>query len=138
MAKWKPLAGYVVVIVCSLVMELSNISRVGFLQRYQDKLYRTAFVIGQGLIFLSFPVLGHLADVRFTRYRTIKGSLVALLVGQIIAMIYLLAAAIVDFTLGDNPFTEYVNTMYAAVGLIGAVLMIVGEEYLKPVQYSLD
>ena len=140
MAKWKPLSGYVVVIVCSLVMELSNISQVGFLRGYQDKLYITAFVIGQGLIFLSFPLLGDLTDVQFTRYRTIKGSLVVLLVGQITAMIYLLVAAIVDFTLGDNPFTEYVNTMYAALGLIGAVLMIVGEGIFEAsaIQFGLD
>ena len=125
--KLPPPAGCVVVIICSLAMQLSNISQVGFLQKYQDKSSRTAMVIGQGLMFLCFPLLGHLADVRFTRYRTIKGSFVTLLVGQGIGMVYLLVAAIVVFALGDDSFTTHVNTAYAVVGVVGAGLMIIGE-----------
>ena len=125
--KLPPPAGYVVVIICSLAMQFSNISQVGFLQKYQDKSSRTAMVIGQGLMFLCFPLLGHLADVRFTRYRTIKGSFVTLLVGQGIGMVYLLVAAIVVFALGDDSFTTHVNTAYAVVGVVGAGLMIIGE-----------
>ena len=125
--KWKLPAGYVIVIMCSLLMQVSNITHIGFLQNYEDNISRILIAIGQGLMFLCFPLLGYLSDVRFSRYRAIKGTFVALLVGQVLAMMYLFVVAIVDFTLGVNSFTLYVNAAYLIVGLIGAVLMIVGE-----------
>ena len=138
--KWKLPAGYVIVIMCSLLMQVSNITHIGFLQNYEDNISRILIAIGQGLMFLCFPLLGYLSDVRFTRYRAIKGTFVSLLVGQVLAMMYLFVVAIVDFTLGVNPFTLHVNAAYLIVGLLGAVLMIVGEGIFEAsaIQFGLD
>ena len=37
----------------------------------------------QGLLFLLYPLLGHLADVYLTRYRTLKCGVVVIIAGEV-------------------------------------------------------
>ena len=46
------------------------------------------FFNGQGLLYLIYPLLGYLADVRLTRYRTVKLGLVFLVIGLILGILY--------------------------------------------------
>ena len=70
------LPGHVVVIICSILFELSNISRNIHLDQYQRSNIKIATTAFLGLLFLSYPLLGYIADVCLTRYRTIRCSLI--------------------------------------------------------------
>ena len=50
-----------------------------------------------GLLFLSYPLFGYIADVCLTRYRTLKCSLVFLIVGSTIGLILLLVSFFISF-----------------------------------------
>ena len=75
------LPGHVVVIICSITIQLSNIARNVHLERHQRSYNSIASFASLGLLFLSYPLLGYIADVCLTRYRTLKCSLIFLIVG---------------------------------------------------------
>ena len=62
------------VIVCCLVVEFCNINRTEYLLYKTDISQRTVSLTGIGLLFLLYPLMGHLADVYVTRYRSLKCS----------------------------------------------------------------
>ena len=45
-------------------------------------------VCTQGLMFLVYPLLGYLADVYVTKYRTLKCGLVIIVTGEIILVLF--------------------------------------------------
>ena len=69
-----------VIVICCLLVQFLNI----FQKRYMFSLgniFDTPFILCfQGLMFLVYPLLGHLADVYLTRYRTLKCGLVMILI----------------------------------------------------------
>ena len=68
------LRGSLLVIVCCLVVELCNINQKDYLffrSTLHDRLPSIAIV---GLLFLLYPLVGHLTDVYLTRYRSLKWS----------------------------------------------------------------
>ena len=79
------LQGHVIVIICSITIQLANIGRTAHLEQHQHSYNKIATIIILGLLYLSYPLLGYIADVCLTRYRTIKCSLIMLIVGCTIA-----------------------------------------------------
>ena len=68
------LRGSLLVIVCCLVVELCNINRKEYLffgSTWYDRLPSIAIL---GLLFLLYPLVGHLTDVYLTRYRSLQWS----------------------------------------------------------------
>ena len=81
------LPGHVIVIICSITIQLSNIGRTTHLEQQQHSYNKIAAILIIGLLYLSYPLLGYIADVCLTRYRTIKCSLLMLIVGCTIGLI---------------------------------------------------
>ena len=75
------LPGHVVVIICSIIIQLSNIPRTFHVEQHQRSYNKIASFAILGLLFLSYPLLGYIADVCLTRYRTLKCSFIFLIVG---------------------------------------------------------
>ena len=74
----------IVVIICCLLVQLINFRNTNFQIIGTTKKYTQLIVYGvQGLTYLSYPLLGHLADVYLTRYRALKCGLV-ILIGSIL------------------------------------------------------
>ena len=92
------LPGHVVVIICSFIIELFNLARTIHLVQYERSYYKIASFAILGLLFFSYPLLGYIADVCLTRYRTLKCSLLFLIVGCTIGLLFLLLPISVQFT----------------------------------------
>ena len=75
------LRGSLLVIVCCLVVEYCNYSQKKYLLFDTGLLDRILFLGVQGILFLLYPLLGHLTDVYLTRYRSLKLSFIVLLLG---------------------------------------------------------
>ena len=74
--------GSLVVIICSLLVQLTAVLTMKYLS--SGELLLSSRVISlcfQGLMFLVYPLLGHLADVYLTRYRMLKCGIIAIVVG---------------------------------------------------------
>ena len=84
------LPGHVVVIICSITIQLSNLARTIHLEQYEQSYSKIAYFTTLGILFLNYPLLGYIADVCLTRYRTIKCSFLMLIVGCTIGMLLFL------------------------------------------------
>ena len=84
------LPGHVVVIICSITIQLLNLTRTIHLERYERSYNKITSFAFLGLLFLSYPLLGYIADVCLTRYRTLKCSFLFLIIGCAIILLMLL------------------------------------------------
>ena len=66
------LRGSLLVIVCCLVVELGNFNLKEYLLMGSDLRDRVLILTGLGLMFLLYPLVGHLTDVYLTRYRSLN------------------------------------------------------------------
>ena len=83
------LPGHVVVIICSITIQLSDIARSIHLERYERSYGKIISFAALGILFLSYPLLGYIADVCLTRYRTLKYSFIFLIIGCTVGLILL-------------------------------------------------
>ena len=78
------LRGSIIIIICCFLLQLSNFAQKQYTFSIRNN-FNTIFVVCfQGLMFLVYPLLGHLTDVYLTRYRTLKCGLVILVIGLVI------------------------------------------------------
>ena len=74
--------------------------------------------VAKGLLFLIYPLIGHLTDVYLTRHRSLKWSFGILMLIGIAAVIY----SIIDLTLSSvwklTIFHHYQTTFILAIGFI--------------------
>ena len=125
-----------VVIICSLLVQLVNIRHINFQMLGRILIARVVFSSVQGVMFLSYPLLGHLADVYLTRYRALKCSLVILIGSTLYATVCASAEAIA-FDIFDSRILEHL----AATVLIPAfILLVVGIGLFEAnaIQFGLD
>ena len=82
------LHGYLIVIVCCLGLAFTNTSKKRYILGTVTISARITILVGQGVLFLVYPLLGHLADVYLTRYRALKSSLIILTIISFTAFVY--------------------------------------------------
>ena len=82
------LRGYLIVIACCLGLAFTNISKKRYLLTTANNSTWIANIVGQGVLLLVYPLLGHLADVYLTRYRALKNSLIILTIIGFAAFVY--------------------------------------------------
>ena len=75
------LPGHMVVIICSITVQLLDTGRNIQLEKHEQPHHKIVNLSVLGLLFLSYPLLGYIADVCLTRYRTIYCSLITLIIG---------------------------------------------------------
>ena len=83
------LRGSLLVIVCCLVVEFSNFNQKDCLLFEMDFPSRITLITAFGLLFLLYPLVGHLTDVYLTRYRSLKWSFGFLILAACMGAIYL-------------------------------------------------
>ena len=84
----------VVVIICSITIQLSNLARTIHLEQYEQFYSKVVILVALALLFLSYPLLGYIADVCITRYQIIKCSFIILIVGCTIVLLLVLVGFI--------------------------------------------
>ena len=115
------------------------------LEQHQHSYNKLATIIVLGLLYLSYPLLGYIADVCLTRYRTIKCSFVFLIVGCTIGGLFYLTSVFVTLTekfqivklsaiVHDNLYTQAIPIL-----LIGTFITTgVGLFEANAIQFGLD
>ena len=130
------LPGHVVVIICSLVIQLSNLARSIHLEQDELSIIKIGTTVILGLTFLSYPLLGYIADVCLTRYRTLKCSFIFLIVGCTIGL--LLIVIIIIFATLTNKFDVFIN--YNIIFILPIILVTTGVGLFEAnaIQFGLD
>ena len=82
------LRGSLLLIVCCLVVESINFSQKKYMLLLADIRSCLYLLAGQGVLFLFYPLLGHLTDVYLTRYGSLKWSFGILSVTACVFMVY--------------------------------------------------
>ena len=85
-----------VVIICCLGLQLSNIAQKRYVLSLTPYFGAIVVVCFQGLMFLVYPLLGYLADVYLTRYRTVKFGIITIIIGEAGVILYSIFAAVID------------------------------------------
>ena len=85
------LRGSLLVIVFCLVVEFCNINQKEYLLFPLELSTRLSSLIGLGLLFLLYPLVGHLTDVYLTRYRSLKWSFGIIILGICLVVVYLVS-----------------------------------------------
>ena len=134
------LPGHAVVIICSLAIELSNVAGAQYMASYTHRLSRILMFVFLGLIFFSFPLLGYLADVRFTRYRILKWSFIFVITGAVITLLYSLASIGVMVSLHNEDYSAGVNSKFTFVLGVGISSVFIGMGLFEAnaIQFGLD
>ena len=85
---------------------------------------RVAILCFQGLMFLVYPLLGHLADVYLTRYRTLKCGIIAIAFSFLLLFVITLTHTLLRDVFGTQfPQNHWLT---AAIFAPGAIIGIVG------------
>ena len=139
------LPGHVVVIICSLIIQLSNVARTLNLEQYEHLIIKIGFIALLGITFLSYPLLGYIADVCLTRYRTLKCSFIFLIVTCTTGLILFLLFISVNLDLTEmlekrallNNDKSYIPII-SAIPLIVLITTGVGLFEANALQFGLD
>ena len=138
------LPGHVIVIICSITIQLSNIGRTTHLEQQQHSYNKITAIIILGLLYLSYPLLGYIADVCLTRYRTIKCSLLMLIVGCTIGLIVSFICIVLTLTetSDKNFFLQIKSNIYIQIipvlSILALMITSVGLFEANAIQFGLD
>ena len=136
------LPGHVVVIICSITIQLSNQAKTNHLERHEHSYSKLVIFTAQVLLFLSYPLLGYIADVCLTRYRIIKCSFIMLIVVCTIGMLLflILSANIANITEIFRRNIKSSNLIHdiSIVLLLAIITTGVGLFEANAIQFGLD
>ena len=140
------LPGHVVVIICSITIQLSNITRTYQLEQHARSYNKIASFAFLGLLFISYPLLGYIADVCLTRYRTLKCSFILLIIGCTIGMLLFLVSFFIGITeilekrllFHDNKSYHIIPLIIFGIPLIALITTGVGLFEANAIQFGLD
>ena len=134
------LPGHVVVIICSITIQTSNLARTIHLEHNTKTTFKIAIFAILGLLFLSYPLLGYIADVCLTRYRTLKCSFIFLIVGCTIGLLTTSSTTILEIFNTKYSFSEKANTIsIVGIPIIGIFTTTsVGLFEANALQFGLD
>ena len=137
------LPGHVVVIICSITIQLSNLARTIHLEQYEQFYSKVVILVALALLFLSYPLLGYIADVCITRYRIIKCSFILLIVGCTIVLLLVLVGFIATLVETIENISLY-SKVSSKLNVIPAVIILalmtasVGLFEANAIQFGLD
>ena len=105
------LPGHVVVIICSITIQLLNLPRTIHLEDQEHLNNKIAIIAFLGLLYLSYPLLGYIADVCLIRYQSLKCSFIFLIIGCTIGLLMILVAISLRLTelIQENLVKSYMN-----------------------------
>ena len=135
------LPGHVVVIICSITIQLFNIERTYQLGRHERYYNKIASLASLGLLFLSYPLLGYIADVCLTRYRTLKCSFIFLIVGGTIGLLLsfvFISASLTEIKISLSSEAKSYLYVIPVLPIIALVTTGVGLFEASAIQFGLD
>ena len=135
------LRSYQIVLICYLTLQLTNVRHLNFQVAGTTNEVRLVTSSLQGVFFLSYPLLGHLADVYLTKYRALKCGLV-ITIGSILYMsVYMVANGIAYAAFDSNVLETGKQHVHVAGVLIpGFITFTLGLGLFEAnaIQFGLD
>ena len=107
-------------------------------ERYYNKI---ASLASLGLLFLSYPLLGYIADVCLTRYRTLKCSFIFLIVGGTIGLLLsfvFISASLTEIKISLSSEAKSYLYVIPVLPIIALVTTGVGLFEASAIQFGLD
>ena len=131
------LRGYQLVILSCLVIGLTNLTQKRYVFGFLILQARISIIVFLGLMFLVYPLLGHLADVYLTRYRTLKSSYVIIIIGGSAFLAYMTIDLIADLVWN---FTQFHHKQTSAIPLLLFAVYMAGLGLFQAnaIQFGLD
>ena len=132
------LRGSLLVIVCCLIVEFCNASLKEYMYAGLELESRVLALAFQGLLFMLYPLVGHLTDVYLTRYRSLKWSFGILIFTTSSLVIYFLTDMTVS-GIGKIRILHY-SQVDAPLYCIYSILLIIGLGLFQAnaIQFGLD
>ena len=131
------LRGYQLVIASCLAVKLTSSARERYLVSFARLLNRLSVIVGFGILFLVYPLLGHLADVYLTRYRTLKVSYVILTIASCAAVVYCTVDIVSSLVFKYTGFHHH-QTVVILLVLLTVNVMGLGLFEANAIQFGLD
>ena len=134
------LRGSLLVIVCCLVVEFCDINQKEYISlALGDSSYAISFLTLLGILFLFYPLVGHLTDVYLTRYRSLKWSFGFLILAAFMGAIYmgfLIPISIIE----KFHIFQLSHAYFYVIAVILVLAYIVGLELFQAnaIQFGLD
>ena len=128
------LHGSLLVIVCCLVVEFCNFNQKEYLLIISDLFFRCLDFALLGLLFLLYPLVGHLTDVYLTRYRSLSLSFSVLLVASFSAVFFLG----VEFVISSIWNLSISGSSFAFIILFTVYIIGQGLFQANAIQFGLD
>ena len=128
----------IIILICGILVEIGT-----FRERYWygqfvilEQFLELAF---QGLMFLVYPLLGHIADVCLNRYRTIKWSFAPVICGKSVVLISLLIFTVTMISTGRD-LSQLPYSFLSIIPSFGTLLSIIGAGLYESniIQFGLD
>ena len=135
------LPGHVVVIICSITVQLFNFLRTYQVGQHEQSYNKITSLASLGLLFLSYPLLGYIADVCLTRYRTLKCSIIFLIVVCTIALILSLIIVLGSIFVGKISLSSETKSYLHVIPMLPIIVLIttgVGLFEANALQFGLD
>ena len=131
------LRGSLLVIVCCLVVEFVNVDQKRYILFPLPLLSRLTGLTVQGLLFLLYPLLGHLTDVYLTRYHSLKLSY-GLVIFAICVIIVLIGIDVAASSIWN--FQEFHKRDTATIWIICIIVNMAGIGLFQAnaIQFGLD
>ena len=130
------LRGSLLVIISCLVVAFCNVNQKEYLLFEMTWSIRILLISVVGVSFLVYPFVGHITDVYFTRYRSLKCSFILLILAFCTALVFLgFCFAIADIL----NFTAHPRPLYIPICVIYVVYTIgLGLFQANVIQFGLD
>ena len=134
------LRGSLLVIVCCLVVEFCDINQKEYLIHISsDLMYKIWFLIILGLLFLLYPLVGHLTDVYLTRYHSLKWSFSFLILAIGMGAIYVGSVIAVSIIKMIYVFQSRLAYMYVVTIILFLFYTVgLGLFQANAIQFGLD
>ena len=138
------LPGHVVVIICSITVQLFNLLRTYQVEQHERSYNKITSLASLGSLFLSYPLLGYIADVCLTRYRTLKCSFIFLIVRCTIGLLLTLIGISENLEyiiVGNIPISSEAKSYLHVIPTLPIIVLIttgVGLFEANAFQFGLD
>ena len=131
------LRGSLLVIVCCMVVEFCNVNQKGYLIVTPGN--SISFISILGLLFLLYPLMGHLTDVYLTRYHSLKWSFGFLILAACMGIIYMGVLIAISIIEKFHVFQTSHAYLYVVTFIIFIVYIIgLGLFKANAIQFGLD
>ena len=131
------LHGHQLVILSSLAIGVLNIITSQYMITFLPLSGRLSLILWISLMFLVYPLLGHMADVYLTRYHTLKSSYVIVIIGSCGLLVYGIIDVVAELIWKFDKF-HYTEAEVVPLVLFALFIIGIGLFEANAIQFGLD